>query len=208
MTIEDSKIVFLNLPPLPVEIEQELINSCKLIPLNENNRQWVDNFHKNELPVAAEAYGLQTVSISDTVQTFVQDYYGDFFPGNKIIMFLGIIKNVLGVPSVAPPHCDRSRNTAINYILETGGDSVRTCFYNELRENLDLSKAENKYHRDVTLDFKTVFPKRSWHAYNVQQYHSVENVEQSRYLFSLKLENNPTFQEFKQKYKNLIADYQ
>jgi len=200
-----SKVSFLDLPKLPVSVEQVLLATCESIPLKEQDRQWVNDFHKDQLPNAAHAYGRQTAPIDQDVQCFIKDYYKNYFE-EDLIMFVGLLKNVIGVPSISPPHCDRARHMSINYILSAGGNNVLTCFYTNTREIWDLSSAENKYYKDCTLDYKVKFPEKVWHAYNVQNYHSVENIEQSRCIFSILLAGNPTYEQFQNSHKGLIFD--
>lgn len=199
-----NKILLLNLPSLPTQIEQVLVETCRSIPLKEQDRQWVNLFHKNELPIAAHSYGLQSAPIPKDVVEFIQQYLKAYFGQEELIMFVGILKNVVGQPSTSPPHCDRAREMAINYVLSTGGDNVQTCFYKEHREIHDITCAENKYYKDCTLDFKIKFPEKVWHAYNVQRYHSVENIEHERYLFSIKLKSNPTIDQFLVTHHHLV----
>lgn len=198
------KVAFLNLPKPPVALATQLINCCQQIPLFEEHRIWVDNFHRNEIPVAAHEYGTKDTALSAEIQNQVREVYQKFFPNTTVSAVVGKIKNVLAVPSQSPPHCDRARYVAINYLLELGGPDVLTVFYKESRHNPDLSSAANIYHKDVTVDFKTVIPLHQWHAYDVQHYHSVENIISERYLFSLLLDTNPTFADFRQRYENLI----
>lgn len=196
------KFWFLNLPDPPKSILEQLLDQSRTIEELENDRAWVDNFHCGELDVAAHNYGKYGTTISNDIVKSINDFYTDFF-GVEVKSVLGQIKNVVGRPSVTPPHCDRMRHVAINYVITPGGNDVYTCIYNESRTNPDMTSAENIYHKDVTLDFKVKIPVNTWHCYNVQQYHSVENVTDTRLIFSLFLVNNPTWQQFQQTYKHL-----
>ena len=198
------KVAFLNLPDPPAALANALVESCKQIPLFEEKRIWVDNFHRNEISIAAHEYGTNDTALAQEILQEIQNVYQKFFPNTQVSAVVGKIKNVLPQPSQSPPHCDRARYVAINYLLELGGPNVNTVFYKESRSNPDLSSASNIYYKDVTLDFKTVFPLHKWHAYDVQHYHSVENIVTERYLFSLLLSSNPTFTEFLQNYTDLI----
>lgn len=63
-----------------------------------------------------------------------------------------------------PIHRDINRDQAYNYIIETGGDNVLTCFYTN--EFLVLDKINIKVNQ--------------WHRIDTQIYHSVENISTTR----------------------------
>jgi hypothetical protein len=196
------KFWFLNLPDPSNSILEDLLIQSHTIEELESDRLWVDTLHRGELDIAAHNYGKYGTTISDDLVYRINNLYSNFF-GVEVKSVLGKIKNVVGRSSITPPHCDRMRHVAINYVIDTGGPDVYTCIYNESRTNPDMTSAENIYHKDVTLDFKIKIPANKWHCYNVQQYHSVENVIDTRLIFSLFLANNPTWQQFQKTYKHL-----
>ena len=51
-----------------------------------------------------------------------------------------------------------------------------------------------------------IIPEEQWHQYDVQRFHSVENIETERYLLSILLSNNPNSEEFIKDYQNLIIE--
>jgi len=135
----------------------------------------------------------------------IQHIYSEYFYGG-FYGFLGKAKNLLqDTNAVTPPHCDRIRQVGINYLLSLGGNNVVTSFYNEKRVNYNLSKGENLDYNKVSLSSQFVFPQEKWYTFNAQKYHSVENIEDERYYFSLIPNLNPTFKKFNKKYKHLIT---
>lgn len=205
MQIFMSQIYYLDLPQLPEHIHNTLVKTCYEIVINEESREWIHNFHRGELTVAAHEHGTKNTQINDNEIDELNNIYKNFFPNEELYFIIGRISNVVGTKSICSPHCDRGRKTAINYLLKSGGDQVYTCFYKEKRSTPTLEAAENRYYKDLTLDYKTVIPEKTWHSYDVQTFHSVEDIENDRFLFSIVLRaSNPSIEEFAEKYKNII----
>lgn len=138
------------------------------------------------------------------IQKEINEVYSSYFQ-QPVIGIVGNLSNIGdSEPAQAPPHCDRFRKTAINYIMQTGGDNVYTCFYKKLRNNDNLSEAANSLYSEVTLDDKIKLPAKTWHAYNVQQYHSVEGITDTRLIFSLLLDSNPSLDDIEIQYPELL----
>lgn len=199
------RIGFLNLPDPPESLRNTLIDICKEIEISESSLEWTRNFHRNEINIAGLEYGNPNVNgkISKELQIEIRRVYGDFFDGDLMGGTMGKIKNVSTGPSQVPPHCDRGRYVAINYLLELGGSDVQTVFYKKYRTT-DISEAENFFYKDVDVDFKIRLPQNKWHAFSVAQCHGVENIMTERYIFSLILKSNPKFEDFVRKYDNLL----
>ena len=198
-----AKIFYLNLPQIPDKIYNKLVEICYSTVLSEQSRLWVHDFHRGELVVAGHEYG--TILLDDSLAEDLNSIYKDFFPDEELFFVTGRISNVVGQKSMSPPHCDRKRKLAINYLLKTGGQQVSTCFYNERRSTPTLEAAENRYYKDLTVDFQEIIPEKTWHCYDVQTFHSVNDIETDRFLFSIILRTtNPSIEEFSLKYKNLM----
>ena len=199
-----NRLLFLNLPKLPEEIEQEIVRISDNIPPDESGRKWIEEFHDNEIQAVSHVYGRANNILGQELQDTIQQIYGKFFD-DKLFAIVGKLDNTQGYRyAVSPPHCDRARYVAVNYIIKSGGDHVLTCLYNERRSNDDLTAAENIKYNQLTLNCKVCLPEREWHSYNVQYAHSVENIENTRILFSLFPVSNPDFETFQKKYKDLI----
>lgn len=197
------KLYYLNLPLIPDDLKDTLIRAADSIPPDEPGRQWVEHFHNNQVRAASHVYGRDNTILPQEIQNKIQQIYGPYFNNTKIIGMVGKFENTYGDGVVeCPPHCDRWRNFSINYLLKSGGSDVQTVFYNEYRQIKPMSEAENGLHKNLTIDFKICIPEEVWHSYDVQNYHSVENLENSRLMFSLVLVNNPTFKEFKEQFES------
>lgn len=199
------KIYYPQLPPLPAELEQEIVTAANSLAPDESGRQWVEQFHDNQIRAVSHVYGRGHTILSEHFQQELQRIYGPYFDNERLVGIVGKLENTYGSGlAESPPHCDRFRHFAVNYLLQSGGTNVLTCFYNEHRVGTDLTEAENGRYNNLTLDFKVCIPERIWHAYDVQYYHSVENIENARLMFSLVLASNPDFDTFKKNYKNIL----
>jgi hypothetical protein len=203
-TGNDSKLIYLDLPPLPNKLQKDLIQHGLEIKNNIQGKDWLERFHNNQVNTIShvwESVATLNQSLQDQINDLYRPYLRQQFQG-----ILGKLSNVLAQGKArCPPHCDRHRRTAINYILSSGGNSVATNFYHEKRNEENLVEAANKQYNEVTLDFAVQLPTNTWHAYDVQSYHSVEEIENTRLVFSLLLDSNLDFASFKSHYSNLIA---
>jgi hypothetical protein len=196
------KLTFLNLPSLPVDICSEIMEVCQQVETRDQITPWLEQFH-SPVPVASQEYGNQRTTIPMALLQKIIALYQSYF-NESFLPILAVTDNVLGVPSSTPPHCDKIRQTAINYVLTTGGESVTTTFYREKRQSADRLLADHCRYENVTVDQQHVLPVSQWHAFDVQTFHSVENITGRRCILSLILRSNPSFQEFVDQYPTLI----
>jgi hypothetical protein len=185
------KVSFLNLPKVPYDLENQII---------EISRDYVT--HDSDINEA----GYVNRVLPEDIQIELNKIYSQHFNQRVYGIFNKMVnKNPHGTSRVSP-HCDRERLTSINYFIRTGGDNVRTCFYNESRldQTTLLTQGENAKEEQLTLDFELIFNEKQWHSYNVQKYHSVQNISNTRLLFALVLEDNIDYNTFQLKYANLI----
>jgi hypothetical protein len=104
----------------------------------------------------------------------------------------------VGVPLDAPihgPHCDPRRRYVLNYILDTGGDNVRTVWYREKGQPLERLHAagpegkgywvEDYANLEVIDD--VVFSPGIWILLNPKIIHSVENLQGYRTFLTISL---------------------
>ena len=132
--MSSTDFLFLNLPALPLTLEQHLIEICKKTKINHNRLNRIKSLYPSTLSIAAQEYGTEQIEkIPDHTLKQIQALYSEYFRGG-IFVALGVAKNLCSHPSVTPPHCDRGRQTAINYLLETGGSNVVTSFYTQKRK--------------------------------------------------------------------------
>lgn len=87
----------------------------------------------------------------------------------------GFLKDTQGA------HRDMSRNYVLTYLLDTGGDNVKTCWYQEEDKPIIRDRGERcNDHRKLTLLEETIFPLRSWCLVNGTILHAVHNMTRPR----------------------------
>jgi hypothetical protein len=92
------------------------------------------------------------------------------------------------------PHCDPRRRYALNYIIDTGGDNVRTVFYKEKGfpiERLHDAGPEGRGYwadyPDLEVIDDVVFGAGIWVLLNAKVLHSVENMVGYRSFLTISL---------------------
>jgi hypothetical protein len=198
------KIAYLNLPALSNRLIDTLTDIALSFPYDLEGKLWLENFHKNKYQIVSQVYGRGNTFMTPELQQEINDLYSPYF-NQPVLGVLGNLSNAeKNGESVCPPHCDRYRKMAINCILQTGGDNVKTCFYNEARNSDNLEEAANELYDNVTLDFEIQLPAQTWHAYDVQHFHSVNGVTATRVIFSLVPYNNIDFATFVKQHPELL----
>jgi len=110
--------------------------------------------------------------------------YKDFF-NVEVYPIIGIMQNTEKTPASYPPHSDKLRNVGINYYIELGGDDVPTVFYDKIDPISDkVGGHVLSYAVLPTITNQIVFKKNEWYMLPSRQYHSVENIETMRIVFS------------------------
>jgi hypothetical protein len=193
---------FLNLPQLPPELSQALTTICNNVQTRNTVTPWLKDFHA-PVPVASQEYGNARTQIPVEIMQKILLFYKSYLQ-EDFLPILAVTDNILGTPSCTPPHCDKYRKTAINYLLSLGGNSVTTSFYKQTRQSSSLDLAEHLCYRDVDVETQHVLPLQQWHAFDVQTFHSVENITDRRCILSLVLKSNPDFVQFVKQYQHLI----
>jgi len=194
----------IDLPRLPYSLASELKDLAKSITVSNEKREWLQNFHNCSETIAYQEYGTDITQISLEVQNSLKNILCKYFPNEKIHYTLGKIEAVANTISITPPHCDRGRFLACNFILQTGGDDVKTVFYNYERNEDNLQTAINLKENDLEPRSSAVFEPNCWYVFNAQQAHGVKNITGSRYLLSILFESNIKYKEFVTKYKHLL----
>jgi len=107
--------------------------------------------------------------------------------------------NVFERGPVVAPHVDANRNFSLQYLLETGGDSVETAWYREkgkdilrpdIRHVFDLNKIVLDYDQLIELD-RIVLPKNQWVCLNTNVLHAVENIQGRRMSLQISRQTEP-----------------
>ena len=191
----------LNLPAMPESLIAKIIDIASTMGHDSGPRHWLNKFHMDTINSVNQQF-----ADASTIAPEINEIYSPYF-NQSIIPLIGVMRNVTDQPACLPPHCDRARFIAINYIIELGGPAVRTCFYDYFRIPTDPTTSENIPYDKLSLTHSEQLDKHTWYNYNVQQCHSVENVATTRIFLGLILEHNPTFDQFCQTYSNLIKEH-
>jgi len=93
------------------------------------------------------------------VQKELKEYLQPLFPNYSLFRYQTMINEI-------PVHVDGSRDFAINYIIDPGGDNVHTVWYEEDR---------------ITSTQDVKFPAQQWHEIQVNLYHNVTGITGRRY---------------------------
>lgn len=91
------------------------------------------------------------------------------------------------------PHCDRSRNWTMIYLLQTGGDDHETVFW-RCRSDAEILREPGSHVNDYDLLDRIAcvkIPLRTWTLLNGQILHSIENIGQGRVAIQISLQNFP-----------------
>lgn len=202
----DQNIKFLDLPKLDNNITQEIITAAQKIKPDISSIKWLEKFHNNNIKAVSQIFARDKAILPKILQDKIKQQYQHYF-SVPITPIFGVFENIYK-DSLAecPPHCDRQRKLAINYIITTGGFDVLTCFYHNQRINQNLEVAENGLHDNISLNFQIRLPDQIWHTYDVQTYHSVKNIETKRIILSLLLEDNIDYNNFINLHKHLLYE--
>jgi hypothetical protein len=195
---------FLNLPQLTEPLLTAVMQVCDQVQTRSVVAPWLADFH-NSVPVASQEYGNKRTEMPLWLIKQIAEVYKPYFQ-QPVWPILAVTDCVTDTAGCTPPHCDKFRGTAINYVLASGGDHVTTTFYKETRSGDSLETADHLRYENVTVGQQIVIPVGQWHAFDVQTFHSVENITGRRCILSLILSSNPNFQEFVDQYPTLVAD--
>ena len=88
---------------------------------------------------------------------------------NNHVIKIQIIENKLEI------HRDIGRTVAYNYLIDSGGSNVETCFYEDM--TVDIPVYENKTFRLIE---KIKIEEHRWHCLNVSNLHNVINLTSPR----------------------------
>ena len=97
------------------------------------------------------------------VQVELKDFLQAIFPDKTKFRYQTLIDEI-------PVHIDRGRTTAINYIINSGGDNVKTVWY------------EDDY---TTPTYDVILETQKWCELQVDIYHNVTNLTERRFAITV-----------------------
>lgn len=87
-------------------------------------------------------------------------------------------------------HRDDRRTHVIMYIIEPGGDNVKTCFYKQLLDK-EYPVVQPIPKEELELVHEQVFQQGKWYKISVQDIHSVENLQSTRLCLTRQIPDIP-----------------
>ena len=195
-------ILELSLPLLPDDVKQKLMLFAQTLGHTDSSREWLEKFHNTAVNVVNHNFEW-CQEINADVAELLQPY----FPNEEIVTVVGVMRNTGSELAWLTPHCDRLRHLAINLYIELGGDNVQTKFYDYVRTNVDqMSQSENLTFDSINEIASYRFELDRWYCYSVQQCHAVSGIESTRIFLGLILKSNPTIEQIKEKYPNIVKE--
>lgn len=140
----------------------------------------------------------------EELNTLAQNEFAHLFE-EKFISAAGIIKNIQNDQYACwPPHADRVRIFALNYYIKEGGKYVTTVTYkNHIDYRAGPGTGAVFRYKDIAIDKTYHLKMDNWYALDVRQVHSIENIENTRLIFTLSF-HNITCNEFIKKYTDYL----
>lgn len=194
----------MDLPELPDHLRQILVDQVHACAVDYQQLEWCRSFFGID-HVADIQYANKNLQIDPDICADIRGIYAKFFH-SEIVPVLGFHRCVDHHAVTMGPHCDRQRKLAINYLIELGGNDVKTRFYHECRDTPDMDRGLCRPERELTPLYDVCLPDKTWHVYDVQRFHSVHNITGTRALLSLVLVDNPDYAEFVSRYADITND--
>ena len=133
---------------------------------------------------------------------YTKEVYQPYFEEPIFPLFIKLVNADTSTPAFYMPHVDQKRLTSLNFYLDPGGANVTTSTYEEEGPG-DMEGIVTTYDK-VTLRSREPMNERKWYLLDVNRYHSVENIENTRITYALSFPNL-SMRDFQEKYKHLVA---
>jgi len=162
----------------------QLLEKLKEVMENRPTAYEIQRWHKTQQPPSVNCTAGEFFLDPEIIELGIKEYK-DYFT-DPFTPSLGILRNTTGKPECYPAHSDRYRTIALNYYLDTGGD-VSTVFYNKIEDYIsDRAGGKVISHDNLPEVVASVkFETNQWYIFNARNYHSVENITSTRYIFGL-----------------------
>ena len=180
-----------DIPPLPNELTQLVIDYCKknVLPESQFSSNLGSESTTNALGMSWEEASntmpnlarFQPVPITKELEVINQWIKQNISKKSKATL------QVMPGPGNVPPHIDIGRKEVFNYLIDTGGDSTETVFYKvnpEYRHLIAEPGTVISYDRIHEVE-RITLPSNQWHVLNVQAIHGVKNISTQRIAISV-----------------------
>lgn len=168
---------------------------------DEANYQKSKSFHQQNNPtrICAGCFYQQDSVLDYLVRKEFQHMFDEDFVV-QLLRFRNFSENE---SSVYPPHTDIGKLLNLNYIIDTGGDNVRTIFYSKEEDGPDKLLGQLEHYENLTPIKHFIAHPKEWHAIDVKRFHSLDNIVSTRTILCLGFKSI-SFSDFKSKYNKLI----
>ena len=195
-------IALLNLPKPSDELLSVVTSYIDTLQINNDAKKYYDDTQSGKI----NCIDGQIFSCPSSI--YIQ-MFREFYPyiKEKFNTSIGIFKNTdTNNLSYLPPHIDAIRTLGLNYIISEGGVNTLTTMYK--MDSPKSTKARDIQmipYEELDLSFSVKTIKDNWYATDIQNYHSVDNIETQRTILSISF-NHINYSYFKKKYSNLIVN--
>lgn len=192
----------LDIPAIPAELEQSLWQLFAS-PSLEQHRFTHEHYYNNTRPELAhkpgpgEAVGIRNgktfancrgarYGVNQQMVNWVNENITKDYVDTGIYVING------DVADTVLPHTDQTRNFSLLYLLEPGGDSTHTDFWQETGEGIhrEMKTFSGDYSRNNLL-LSVQWPLRTWILLNTNILHSVEELSRKRLQYQVSLDVIP-----------------
>ncbi len=189
----------LNFPPIPEHIinllELSLVDNTQVDDIGYGEKHI-----KNNKQLTACGYSMGNVD-NEELTSWLEQNIPDVT--SRFNILYQTQKSINNVPSTHIVHTDRLRLTALNYIIDTGGDNVMTSWYKEDGKELHRSKKITGSQSDSgAVDYKNLqllesvnLEKNNWYIINTRILHDVDNITGTRKSISISFSHRNFFNE-------------
>ena len=191
----------LNLPSPSSTIINYILN-LSAITNDVGNYKTSKSFHQQNNPtkICAGCFYQRQPALDYLVRKEFQNIFDEDFVV-QLLRFRNFSENG---SSVYPPHTDVGKLLNLNYVIDTGGDNVRTIFYNKEEDGPDKLLGQVEHYENLTPVNHFVAHAKEWHAIDVKRFHSLDNIVGTRTILCLGFKSI-SFNDFKSKYSKLIC---
>lgn len=196
-------IVYKDFPPVPNHIVEQILTDVSKINFQTNdfNLTADDNLLesiKQFAPVPGDK--VLGVAFNEAQQYYTEKIASFAFinPCNDLITwakenitipFRAVNIQVMTGGEFVVPHIDEIRSGGLNYILQTGGPTVKTKFYKPKNEYSNLKATPQTAFLYETIEeiYSETLPLNKWHVLDVTQIHSVNDLVASSSRVSISI---------------------
>lgn len=189
---------YLALPPVSSELEAAALAVAEGLALSDN-RPGFSRLYADSTNIVMYEFA-QAPDLTQTINT----EFGGFF-GEHLHPVVGVMRNTGVGAAEIPPHFDRFRKLAVNYVLRSGGKATTDFYDFERGDGEDISQGLHLSYDGLAFVDGSIIPEKRWHVVNVQQAHAVHNIESTRVTLGFVLGSNPDFISFTDTHKDLLC---